>query len=143
MYYLLKISISLFLLLATFQANANPATLAFGRLFFGNEETVIPIQELPETNYNLCFKYTSHSYLAGLYVTDDGYVLQEKGNKFSYLPLDETKIAEFQRNKILPDPLPKYSLPISAYIFGYSLWWSILILAAILFFSFRSPRKKE
>lgn len=139
----LLITILSILLLAPIQANANPINLAFGRLFFGNEETVIPIQELPETNYNLCFKYTSHYYLAGLYVSDNGYVLQEKGNNFSYFPLDETKIAEFQRNKILPDPMPSYSLPISAYIFGYSLWWSILILAAILFFSFRSTKKKE
>ena len=131
------------LLLLPLQIKANPKVLGFGQLFFGEEETVVAIQDLQDSKYTLCHKYTSHYYLAGIYLTDDGYVLQVKGNEFSYFPLDKAKIAELQQNKTLPESLPSYSIPISAYIFGYSLWWSILILACFLFFLFRGFEKDK
>ena len=40
----------------------------------------------------------------------------------SFYPLSEEKIKELQQSGLLPSPLPKYSIPLWDYIFGYSLW---------------------
>jgi hypothetical protein len=62
-------------------------------------------------------------------VSDDGYVLQKKTDYGAYYPLSEQRIIEMQQGGLLPSPLPKYSIPILAYIFGYSLW---IILAFVV-----------
>lgn len=126
-----------FLMFPPFEINAGQKVFGFGRLFFGESEQVKEIQDLPQTDYKLCHKYTTHYFLAGIYLTDDGYVLQKKGQSLNYAPLDKEKIVELQASGVLPNPLPSYSIPVSAYIFGYSFWLSIVVLIGIILFSIR------
>ena len=95
---------------------------------FGTSEKIKEIQDLKGTEYKLCHKYTFHLFLAGVYLTDDGYVLQKKGNAVLYVPLDKEKTDELQKSGLLPSPLPGYSIPITAYLFGYSLWLIVLVV---------------
>ena len=91
-------------------------------LGFGSDENIHAIQDIEGTNYRLCHKTTLHFFGAGIYMTDDGYVLQERGMYDRYIPLEESDIHEMQNEGLLPNPLPQYSIPIQEYVFGYSLW---------------------
>jgi hypothetical protein len=103
---------------------------------FGTSEKINEIQDLKGTDYKLCHKYTFHLFLAGVYLTDDGYVLQKKGDLLHYVPLDKEKTDELQKSGVLPKPLPDYSIPISAYLIGYSLWLiTLLIIIGALLWS--------
>jgi hypothetical protein len=95
---------------------------------FGTSEKIDEIQDLRGTDYKLCHKYTFHLFIAGIYLTDDGYVLQKKGDSFHYVPLDKKKTEELQQAGALPNPLPNYSIPLSAYVVGYSLWLIMLVV---------------
>jgi hypothetical protein len=95
---------------------------------FGTSEKINEIQDLKGADYKLCYKYTFHLFIAGVYLSDDGYVLQKKGDPLHYLQLDNEKTAELQKSGALPNPLPHYSIPVSAYLFGYSLWWITLLV---------------
>lgn len=86
-------------------------------------------QTLNDPKYSLCHKYSIFFLVAGVYLQDDGYVLAEGDDAFKYVPLDNAKIKEFQEKGLLPDPLPGYTIPVSQYLIGYSLW--ILIAASI------------
>ena len=81
------------------------------------------------SSYNLCYKYSMRFFIAGLYLHDDGYVLAEQDDAYRYIPLDNAKITELQEKGILPKPLPEYSIPLSQYLAGYSLW---LIIAGLV-----------
>jgi len=102
-------------------------------LRFGTDDTIKEIQELPGTNYKLCYLYHIYYFIAGLYLANDGYVLTENpdptkqrfltdpaANK--YIPLTKEKTNELQQAGLLPNPLPKYSIPTSAYVEGFSMW---------------------
>ena len=102
---------------------------AWGRLAFGTDEAIREIEPAKDPDYTLCYKISTYFFGAGCYVTDDGYVLRETGDKKSYIPLDAAKIEELQKEGILPNPLPAYSLSTFDYLFGYSNW---IILGAIL-----------
>ncbi|HEX8556980.1 MAG TPA: hypothetical protein VF668_02705 [Pyrinomonadaceae bacterium] len=101
-----------------------------GVFYFGSQEEVGVIQDVRGTDYKLGHKYTLHFFLAGLYLSDDGYVLQKKGDFNSYSPLSEARIKDLQLAGALPSPLPKYSIPFFQYVIGYSLWIVIAFVAA-------------
>ena len=133
-----------FLLSSPFEVNANQTAFGFGKVFFGTSEKIDEIQDLQGTDFKLCHKYTFHFFLAGIYLTDDGYVLQKKGDPFRYLPLDKEKTSELQKSGALPNPLPKYSIPVGAYLAGYSLWLIILvIISGSLFWSWYAGASSE
>lgn len=81
-------------------------------------------------------------FVAGMYITDEGYVLGVKGesNRYYNMPTGE-ELARFQKNGFLPDPLPPYSLSFWDYLFGYSLWW--VIAGTIAWFAIRGRFKKR
>lgn len=108
--------------LPSVHAQAGQNSLALGTLLFGSKDEVDTIREIEGTDYKLCHKYTLHFFMAGIYLSDGGYVLQKKGEFNSYYPLSEERIKELQREGALPSPLPKYSIPLIQYAFGYSLW---------------------
>lgn len=87
------------------------------------------VNEMYGPKYNLCYKYSIRFFIAGLYLHDDSYVLAERDDDYKYIPLDKAKITELQKKGILPDPLPEYSIPLSQYLVGYSLW---LIIAGLI-----------
>jgi hypothetical protein len=98
---------------------------------FGADEKIGKIQEIPGTDYNLCHKYTLHFFLAGIYLSDDGYVLQKKTDSRAYHPLTAQEIKELQQTGELPSPLPAYSISTIEYLFGYSLWIVLVFVVGV------------
>jgi hypothetical protein len=130
------------LLLLAFFVIPYPA-FASSTLKFGTDDTINKIQDLPGTNYTLCYHYHINYFIAGVYLANDGYVLTEKpDNKkqtfftdasTKYLPLTKEKINELQQTGLLPRPLPPYSIPTFEYFDGFSLWWILLFTIVVLF----------
>jgi hypothetical protein len=108
-------------------------------MLFGPDESIHRITEIEidEKDYYLAFKTTIYFFVAGVYLSDDGYVLQEKhmvenGKSDWFIPLDPDEIRDLQAGGYLPDPLPRYAVPFWEYLFGYSLW---LVVAGTAAFS--------
>jgi hypothetical protein len=98
---------------------------------FGTEETITCIQHVKATGPDgeplcLAFKTTKTFIFAGVHLSDDGYVLaieRDGGgtvDRFFNVPAEE--LARLQGLGLVPQPLPKYSIPWFEYAFGYSLW---------------------
>jgi hypothetical protein len=101
---------------------------------FGRSETLYPLQDVEGSRYVLCHKVSTQWFIAGIYVTDDGYVLKDALNFMPterYIPLDPEKIEDLQREGVLPSPLPKYSIPFWDYFFGYSLWGLLALMVGL------------
>lgn len=132
----MKLHFKLMALLLVFFINVGACSTAnaigVGMVFFGNDEKMHTIQKVEglggSTEYYLCYKTTTHFFVAGIYLSDDGYVLQEGGDTSKYIPLSQTRTVELQQQGVLPNPLPSYSIPLFEYAVGYSLW---LLLVAI------------
>lgn len=106
---------------------------------FGKNERIVKLSEVEVKGGNgedlfLAYKTTSLFFFMGVYITDDGYVLGVKGSVGSYYPLSEAKIQELQDKGYLPVPMPKYQLPLSEWLWGFSLWILLVILLFIWFF---------
>ena len=71
---------------------------------------------------------STYWFIAGVYVVDDGYVLQQEGQLDRYWEYDEEQVKAWQSGGQLPGPLPAYSIPFWDYVFGYSLWIVILVI---------------
>jgi len=101
---------------------------------FGKDESLNPIgssfQVPGEGSYRLGYKVSKIFILAGVWVSDDGYVLLPEGESGRYVTLNPELKSALQKDGLLPDPLPKYSLSFWDYLFGYSLW--ILIAGTVL-----------
>jgi hypothetical protein len=119
----------------------------FGR--FGEDQKIHEIQPLtipaslvaegvlpPEWNEGaqLGYMVTTHWFVAGLYMSNDGYVIHQPGSD-EYWSLDDESVAELQELNVLPDPLPAFQAPVADYAFGYSLW--LVITALILWYGGR------
>ncbi|RED92467.1 hypothetical protein [Marinoscillum furvescens] len=101
-----------------------------GKFMFGKDETIRTIQkiDLPESDSGplfLAYKTTTQYLLLGVYLSDDGYVLQN--DEGSYIPLREEELAELQAAGVLSDPLPAYSIPFMDWVWGYSLWVFLIV----------------
>ena len=97
-----------------------------GKMMFGTSETINKIKDLQSKGPNgealfLGYKLSRYSFVAPLYMTDDGYVIGIAGTD-RFLPLDAASIADFQKSGELPNPLPAYDIPLFEYAFGYLLW---------------------
>jgi hypothetical protein len=103
-------------------------------LRFGTSEQLecivdVPLQGPSGEALCLAHKLSTKWFLAGVYVTDDGYVLQVKGKQaYLNMPAGE-ELAQLQREGALPAVLPAYRISTLDYAFGYSLW---IVLAGIL-----------
>ena len=103
-------------------------------LLFGSQDDLNCIVDIPLKGANseaLClgFRVTLHFVGAGIYTSDEGYILRPLNDSKSYYPMPTGQdLLAYQREGMIPDPLPAYSVPTWDYVFGYSLW---IILAAI------------
>jgi hypothetical protein len=91
---------------------------------------IVPTQLVNEgTPLSLCYKAMTYFFLGGLYTTDE-YVLCENAASKRYwnLPSPE-KLAALQERGLLPKPLPPYKRDFIDYVFGYSLWVLLAVLA--------------
>jgi hypothetical protein len=102
-----------------------------GGFRFGWDDSVRKIQDIHGTDFVLCHRVGTYFFIAGVYVTDCGYVLQDKNVRDKYAPLDPEQVREWQRKGMLPTPLPAYSLTFMDYLFGYSLWIFVLIVVSL------------
>ena len=125
------LSISVFIVLFGLQSSQLQRQRAnFAGFMFGAKEEVDKIQDIEGTNYKLSHKYTLYFFIAGVYLSDDGYILQDKTAFDTYYPHSDEAIRDFQTKGLLPSSLPKYSIPLIEYLFGYSLWIVIALSAA-------------
>ena len=84
-----------------------------------------------ERAFNLGYRITTYRFILNVRIKNNGYVLQNVGEKDTYIPLDTAFIEELQEAGELPTPLPEYSLSFFDYLFGYSLWIVVGIILAI------------
>jgi hypothetical protein len=100
-------------------------------LRFGKSEDITCIVDvgvkLPNEGRDLCLAYkTTTTWVgAGVWVSDDGYVLRLKNDTTMYYPLPEG--AREGHLAGMPHPLPKYSLSFGDWAWGTSLWWCIAL----------------
>lgn len=103
-----------------------------GTLRFGKEEHLACIvdvaHEVEGQPVCLAYKTTTYWLGAGIYLSNDGYVLKprERGGLFYELTPD------MRDGKVegIPHPLPDYAIPAGDYVWGFSLWWAIAIAIA-------------
>ncbi|MBI5543876.1 MAG: hypothetical protein HY901_08325 [Deltaproteobacteria bacterium] len=121
-----------------------------GKFAFGASESLTCIQNVPAKGPDgeslcLAFKTTTQHVFAGVYLTDDGYVLKIQG-KDAYLPLpEEPVLSQLQQEGSLPNPLPPYTIPTWDYVGGYLLWLVIgaTIVVGLIKRSFQRRRKEK
>ncbi|MBS2014221.1 MAG: hypothetical protein JST00_15140 [Deltaproteobacteria bacterium] len=122
-----------------------------GKLLFGKDETTTCIVDIAVTGRDhepLCLAYkTTKTFVgAGVWMTDDGYVLRPRADspgghgKGIYYPLDAKLIADMQHDGDLPTPLPAYTIPATEWAAATSLYW---VVALVVAFSLIVSRRKK
>lgn len=126
----------------------SPAPAHAVKCSFGTEEHLGFIQDLSikgpwgEELYlghkysfqDLCFPYS---------ITDEGYIIGIKGQK-KYYNLSAAQIADYQKDGVLPKPLPSYQLSIVDYAIGNLLWILLASFLILIFFGrWRQRRQRE
>jgi hypothetical protein len=124
----------LILMAALFTSIPTHAAKVAGK--FGDDDTIHKIQDVDIKSPKgdqlyLGYRTTTTYFILGVYLKKGGYVLADRHNTDnSYYPLSERMISDFQATGSLPKPMPKYELTIVDYLFGYSLWVLIFVIAA-------------
>jgi hypothetical protein len=115
---------------------------------FGQDERIILIEDVKLKGPNgealfLAHMTRTQNFIGGYSLDDAGYVLGSKAESKKYfnMPTGE-QLARFQKEGLLPDPLPPYKLNFFDYLFGYSVWW-IVGLAAIWYVVGALRKKKR
>lgn len=120
---------------------------AQAKFFFGDQQYIKFLQDVPLKGPNGEALYLGHMqrtkyFIAGLYVTDEGYVLGIKGNRDRFFRMPSAaQIAQFQKDGMLPKPFPNYRLGMADYLVGYSLW--ILLVVIVGWGAFSNMRKRQ
>lgn len=134
------------LLLAVAATFLLPMRAAQAAWQFGAQEDIHCLQDVTlkgAKDEALCLGYmTKTQYvLAGAYIVDEGYVLGIKGETGRYYPMPQGEdLARFQSGGFLPNPLPPYKLGFWDYFIGYSLWWTLALVAAFYGWSWMRKR---
>ncbi len=120
-----------------------------GSILMGNSDNLqrlSPLQLKGKYGEPLYLGYRTTKVVVGLgiYIKDQGYVLLPASDQALYYPLDAKQIAEMQADGSLPLNLPSRSLPLVEYLYGYSLWIAIAVVATyIRFDELRKKRRAE
>ena len=127
---------------AAFMLAANAAQAAM----FGKDETIHFIQDVDITSQDnkplfLGHKTTTNWIIAGVSISDDGYVFGVREDHSKYIETTPEEIAKFQKSGLLPTPLPPYKIPLIEYILGYSLWIVIPIVALVYLIGWLRKKK--
>ena len=113
---------------------------------FGKDETVHYLQDINITSQNkealfLGYKTSTLFVVAGVSITDDGYVFGLRSDHSKYIETSPEEIAIFQKSGLLPDPLPPYKISTFEYLVGYSLWIVLPFIATFYLIAWRRKRK--
>ena len=120
-------------------------------LFFGVRDSIHCIGNLEMSGPNgeslcLAHKTTARFFIAGINLRDDGYVIgvvpRRGGDPSKYIRLSPEQIVAYQAQGALPTPLPPYSIPLTDYVWGYSLWIILAIAIPLAFFNTRHLSKR-
>jgi tetratricopeptide (TPR) repeat protein len=128
-----------------FLATAQPAHAA--KVMFGTQDTLEKIQDVTikgpkgEKLY-LGYKFSTHSFVAPYWLSDEGYILGIDGVK-SYFKLSDEQIKNFQASGALPNPLPPYEIGFFHYAFGNLAWIILVCIGVSIGFSMRADGKKD
>jgi tetratricopeptide (TPR) repeat protein len=142
----LRIAAVLAALVCAGAALAPPAQAAAWR--FGTTEYLEKIQDTEiktrsgESLY-LAYKYSHHLFIVPYRMTDDGYVLGVVGSSRRYYTLDAAMIESLQKQKLLPTPLPPYSISLIDYLFGHLLWIVVAGIGVSILFAFRREGREK
>ena len=125
-------------------------TYARGLFRFGDQDNLHFLQDVKLKGANkealyLGYRTTTKFFLAGVYLTDHGYVLPAKENKDSkeesYYTLTDEQMRSYQSQGLLPKPLPIYKIETLDYLIGYSLW--LIILVGLIYYGVKIWIKKN
>jgi hypothetical protein len=114
---------------------------------FGEQDSFRKIQDVefqdPKgRDLYLGYRITTKFFIAGVNLTDQGYVLAVKGSEEQeYYALSAEQIKALQAEGGLPKPLPKYVISTLDYAIGYSLW--IIVAFMAVFFGIKRFFKKN
>lgn len=106
---------------------------------FGHQETIYDVQEITGTEFVLSYKISTYWFFLGLYLEDDGYVLEKKSESGYYSLTKDQKNVWIEEGK-LSDPLPSYSISYFDYALGYSLWIFLVVMFIWISFDFIKER---
>ena len=116
-------------------ARAEPAQVTIGVFVNKIQDLTIPGDidpaDLPpewQKGIELDSHTVTHWIGGGAWLENVGYAIRVPGAD-DYWALDAEMTKALQEAKVLPDPLPKYEIPVMDYVFGYSLWIIIGVLA--------------
>ena len=113
----------------TLPQQAGARGLQFGKSEKINHIADVKLKGAKQEALFLAYKTTTQSFLLPAYMNDDGYVLGVVGDSKKYYSMPKAeKLAAFQKNGYLPNPLPKYAIPFLDYLFGYLLWVTVGVL---------------
>jgi hypothetical protein len=101
-------------------------------LRFGKTEKMACLEDVSmkgASGESLCLahKYTTQWFIAGVHVSDDGYVLKVKGEDAYFGMPEGEELAALQAEGSLPAKLPSYSIPTLDHLMGYSLWIVLVV----------------
>jgi tetratricopeptide (TPR) repeat protein len=127
-------------------AVAPPARAASWR--FGTSEYLVKIQDTSIKSSSgeelyLGYKYSHHLFIVPYRMTDDGYVLGVVGNSRRYIALDAATIARLQAQRLLPSPLPPYSISPIDYAMGHLLWIVVAGIGVSILFAVRRQGRQK
>lgn len=95
---------------------------------FGQHDEIHLLQDVDLKGPNgerlfLGYMTQTQYFAAGLYVVDAGYALGVKGDRERFFRMPQgDELMRYQRDGLLPNPLPAYRLSPFDYLIGYSLW---------------------
>ena len=127
---------SLYMLLTAFII-ISYSSLAEANIFFGKQSDIknisnIELRGKDSESLYLGRLVTTYFFLLGVYVEDEGYVLGSVKDKNLYYSFPEEKVlANMQKARLLPNPLPEYKITMLEYLIGYSLYIFIILMLLI------------
>jgi hypothetical protein len=98
---------------------------------FGRDESLICLVRSDELEG--CVGLIETTYWLGLPAyrsLSDGYIYAPDARYGEYMPVTADMLAELQKEGVLPAPMPTRSLGAVDYLWGYSLWWLLIVIAA-------------
>jgi len=122
------------LLIATFAFLGSMSSDAQAGFYFGNAQYIKFLQDVPLKSPNgeplfLGHMYRTTYFIAGLYVTDEGYVLGLKRDSNRFLRMnDAAQVGQWQNEGLLPKQFPPYRLSVYDYLIGYSFWITLAVI---------------
>jgi len=120
-------------------------------ILFGVDETIRCIDDVglvgpADEQLCLAHKTAARIFGGGVYLRDEGYVLgvleeADDPEPSEYFEISADDITEYQTEGLLPTPLPDYSIPVTDYLWGYSLW--IVLAVGIVWALYSTRHLKE